>query len=278
MIITDKFVLLAAPKTGTSFTTAVLRAIHARRRLIGRVLPLNLQQRVFRHFQLERPGYREHLIPRFESVATDKQRFSRHGSYRDIPESARNLTIAANVRDPFALYPSSYLFGMRSRKNIRHLADPEVLKKNYPGYPDISFEQYYELIHQYSTAQYLQGIDLAIELGEQTIRFIHLFFKDPAEVFRKIDDNYIESESFREDMVDIHFIRQESLREDFKQFLQDMDYSQDECALVESFLRQNVAVRDRSERKMHKFYTAELTDKVLQRDALLFKLFPGYLP
>lgn len=278
MIITDDFVLLASPKTGTSFTTAVLQTIHARRRLLGRFLPFGLQKRLFRHYKLIRPGYREHRVPRPRLSPGDKPRMSRHGCYRDIPVEGEGLPIVATVRNPFALYTSAYLFRMRSRKQIRHIADPAQLEQEYPGYPDISFEEYYDIIHRFLTGHYLQGIEPAIELGEQTINFIHFFFRDPAEVFRKIDHDYIESGAYRDDMADIRFMHQESLREDFKRLLVDTGYAAEECALVDSFKQQNVAIRARTERDIGQFYSPELTEKVLQRDALLFKMFPEYLP
>jgi len=278
MIITDKFVLLAFPKTGTSFTTAVLRTIHARRRLAGRFLSYNLQKRLFRTYQLERPGYLEHRVPRIDFEDTGRERMSRHGCYRDIPEAYRHLPVAATIRDPFARYTSAFLFGMRSRKRIRHRAAPQELEKHYPAYPDITFEQFYQMIHQFPSEVYLQGVRPQIDLGEQTISFIHFFFKNPPDVFKKIDRDYIESEAFREDMVDIRFMHQENLRPDFRGFLQDMGYSEKECGIIDSFKQQNVAVRAGSEREIDTFYSPALTDQVLEKDALLFKLFPEYLP
>lgn len=271
MIITDSFVLLAFPKTGTSYTTKALRTIHARRRLWGRIYPSRFQKRDF-----VRPGYQEHRVT-MPATEHNKQRSSRHGTWRDIPEQHRHKTIASVVRNPFTRYTSYYLYQTRMRKNLLPVADIELLRKHYPTYPELSFSEYYDMMQRFQPQKLLQGVQPSIELGAQTVEFIHFYFKDPAEVFAKIDNSYIESGDFREDMADVEFLHQEDLTREFTHFLGRMGYSNAESEIAQNLKRQNVSDRSKSEQSAVQFYTDELKQRVLEQDALLFKLFPEYL-
>ncbi len=271
MIITDNFVLLAFPKTGTTYTTNALRTIHARRGLLGRVWPQRWQKRDF-----PRPGYREHRIELPAAPPYHKARMTRHGTYRDIPVQERDKLIASIIRNPFTRYTSAYLFQTRMRKHLRPVAAPEVLKSAYPGYPELSFADYYDMLQRFETPRELGGITPAIELGSQTVHFINFYFRDPEAVFRRIDRDYIEQERFREDMADIYFMHQESLRDEFGHFLRKMGYSDLECELASSQRQKNVAERKKEETSLGHFYDDALRQRVLERDALIFKMFPEY--
>lgn len=271
MIITEKFVLLAFPKTGTSYTTAVLRAIHARRGLLGRIVPERWQKRNF-----PRRGYSEHRILQLADPPHNKSRMSRHGTFLDIPGHALDKKIASVIRNPFSRYTSAYLFQTRMRKHLRAVADIDLLQKQYPGYPEISFEEYYDMLHRFEMLGNLQGIKPGIELGSQTVKFINFYFRDPKSVLAKIDRAYIEEKGYTEDMADIFFMHQESLRDEFVQFLREMGYSEQECLLAQELQQQNVARRDKKESDLGHFYSEQLRETVLQRDALIFSLFPEY--
>lgn len=272
MIITDNFVLLAFPKTGTSYTTNALRQIHARRGLRGRIWPQRWQKRDF-----PRPGYREHRIELPAAPPHHKARMTRHGTYRDIPVAERSKLIASIVRNPFTRYTSAYLYQTRMRKHLRPVAELEALQAVYPTYPELDFPDYYDMLHRFEVAQELGGIEPAIELGSQTVHFINFYFRDPAEVFKRIDCDYIEQEQFREDMADIHFMHQESLREEFGRFLHHTGYSEAECELAAGLGQKNVAKRKTEETSLAHFYDDALRQRVLERDALIFKLFPEYI-
>ena len=271
MIITDKFVLLAFPKTGSSYTTMVLRNIHARRSLRGRLWPLAWQKRDF-----HRPGYSEHRVLRPAAPPHNKARMSRHGTWRDIPEADRNKTIVSVTRDPFSRYTSAYLFQGRMRKNMRPVADLEVLKAVYPDYPELSFRDYYEMLHRFEVPSELGDARPAMDLGSQTVSFVRFYFRDPQAVFKRISPAYIEDKAYREDMADIRFLHQESLQEEFTCFLRDMGYSESECQRAGGLQQKNVATRSDQESNLAHFYDAQLRQTVLQRDALIFDMFPEY--
>lgn len=271
MIITDQYVFLAFPKTGTSYTTAVLRNIHARRGWRGWLWPLAWQKRGF-----PRPGYREHRVMLPAAPPHHRARTSRHGTWQDIPEADRDKKIVSVIRDPFSRYTSAYLFQTRMRENLRAVADPVVLRSTYPGYPDLSFEDYYDMLHRYEVPGILGDARPGMELGSQTVSFVRFFFREPEKVLNKICPAYIEDKAYLADMADIQFLHQESLRQEFIQLLQDAGYTQRECAMATSLKQKNVATRSKEESSLSHFYDEELRQLVLQRDALIFSLFPEY--
>lgn len=271
MIITDKFVLLAFPKTGTTYTTTVLRNIHARRNWRGWLWPLAWQKRDF-----PRTGYREHRVLRPAAPPYNRARMSRHGTWRDIPEEHKMKPVVSITRDPFSRYTSAYLFQTRMRKHLRTVADLDVLRATYPGYPDISFRDYYDMLHRFEVPRVLGDARPAMPLGSQSVTFIRFYFREPEVVFRKMSRAYIEEKAYLEDMVDVRFLRQEQLREEFTQFLQEQGYAEREWRQAESLKQKNVARRSNQESKLAHFYDEALRQEVLARDALIFDLFPHY--
>ena len=271
MVITDQFVLLAFPKTGTSYTTAALRNVHARRGWRGWLWPLSWQKRDF-----PRPGYREHRVLLPAAPPSNKARQSRHGTWRDIPEADRHKQLVSVTRDPFSRYTSAYLFQTRMRKHMRPVAAPEVLRAAYPNYPDLSFSEYYDMLHRLEVPAALGNIKPAMDLGSQTVSFIRFYFRDPEAALGRISPAYIEDKAYLQDMADIRFLHQESLREEFTQFLHEMGYSERECAMVARLGQKNVSRRGDSESSLGHFYDEALYEQVMQRDALLFDLFPQY--
>ena len=271
MIITDDFVLLAFPKTGTTYTTTALRNIHARRGWRGWVWPLAWQKRDY-----PRPGYREHRVPRPAAPPYNRERMSRHGTWRDIPDAHRSKPIVSIIRDPFSRYTSAYLFQTRMRKHLRALADLDVLRATYPGYPDISFRDYYDMLHRFEVPRVLGDARPAMPLGSQSVTFIRFYFREPEAVFRKISRAYIEDKAYLEDMVNVRFLRQENLRVEFTRFLQEAGYNERELSIARNLKQKNVAHRNSRESNLAHFYDDALRQEVLARDALIFDLFPVY--
>jgi sulfotransferase famil protein len=271
MIITDQFVFLAFPKTGTTYTTNVLRNIHARRGWLGRLWPLSWQKRDF-----PRPGYREHRILMPASPPHNKARSSRHGAWSDIPEQDRQKKLVSVTRNPFSRYTSAYLFQTRMRKHLRPVVPLEELRAIYPHYPDLSFREYYELEHRFKLLSILGGIKPGMSLGTHSALFIRFYFRDPESVLRKITPAYIADKAYLEDMAEIEFLHQESLGEEFASFLLNEGYSEQELARAEVLERKNVARRSEQESELNHFYDESLRQEVLARDALLFDLFPEY--
>lgn len=114
-------------------------------------------------------------------------------------------------------------------------------------------------------------------LGLRTEQFVKFYFKSPRRTFRRIDDDYIGAEKYREDMFDVRFIHTERLNQELYEFLSEMGYESDDLAFILDLGKILPEGKGRSaEQKWEKYYTPELKQFVQEKERLLFKLFPEY--
>ena len=267
MLITDQFVMLNFPKTGTTFVRDVLVRIHEQR-AGGNVL---------RKLCGKPAGIQKIEVPNIDA-SHKRGAMTAHGTFRQIPEAHRHKKVVSITRDPVSRYTSLYLFQVR-KKQLRHPpAEAELLKQSFPSFPDLSFAEYYDMIQQFGCEGLLKGIKPKVELGSHSIKFIPFYFRDPEKVLREIDHDYIASERFREDMADVTFLHQETLNAELAGFLLKNGYSEEECALIDKAEKLNESKRSGNEKDHTSFYEDGVLERMRERDALLFKIFPAYLP
>jgi hypothetical protein len=261
MLITDEFVMINFPKTGSSFARAVLKQIHR-----YDTLPNRIRRRVGLP---NKPPLQELILPVIDRRYPPGLR-GQHGTYRQIPLEHRHKTIVSIIRNPFDRYVSLYLFGWWKRVLP---AERSELEKAYPRFPDLTFVEYYDLANHVLRPNRLGGIQPKIELGLHTIQFIQFYFKEPERVLSEIDDDYIEQERYVQDMADVIFLRQRKLNQDLYQFLLNKGYPEADIRFIREAERVNTT-SGRSDRANWKgFYTPALIAEVLKKDRLIFKLF-----
>ncbi len=99
MILTDRFVMLNFPRTGSTFVRSVLRQLH---RPWWGALGVNLPPRASTRFQ-------ELTLPIDRSRKAERLgRKSQHGRWGQIPESHRHLPVATVIRHPLDHAVSSF--------------------------------------------------------------------------------------------------------------------------------------------------------------------------
>ena len=264
MIITHDFVMLNFPKTGSSFVRSILKQIH------GYDTP---RARLLRGLRLDRdPAMAEVLVPVIDKASSRGLR-SQHGTYRQIPQEHRNKTIVSVTRNPFDRYVSDYLFGWWQRHPP---APPEQLAAQFPNFPDLSFAEYHQMNDLFGRRDRLGKISPKIDLGLFTIQFIQFYFRNPAHVLSTIDDEYIDQGRYGSDMPPVVFLHQENLREELYQFLLKAGYSAEKIGFILEAGRVNVTPRASGPNKTDGFFTPDLARRVLDKDRLLFELFPEY--
>ena len=264
MIITDKFVMLNFPKTGSSFVRAALKEIHGYNRLSARLLRM-----------LDLPGsssMTELLLPTIDK-ASIRGLPGQHGTYRQIPEKHRHKGIVSVIRNPFDRYVSDYLFGWWKRYPP---ANTTLLAEAFPHFPDLSFAEYCHMNDHFGRQDRLGDISPRIELGLFTIQFIQFYFKEPDSVLRRIDDGYISHRRYLADIAPITFLHQENLRAELYEFLLSLGYSEEKIRFILEAEGVNVTDRENDQRQLENFYTRQLVEEILQKDRLLFELFPEY--
>ncbi len=266
MIITDHFVLLNFPKTGSSFMRAAVKEAY-RRRYGGR-----WREILYRLRLRKRPLFLERMLANAADPLYVRLK-GPHGVWRQIPAAYGHLPVVSATRNPLDRYVSRYLFGWWKTHPLERV--PLIIER-YPHYPDLTFPEYLEMLHLFGVKRRLDGIDTSMELGHHTVQFIQFYFRDPEAVFRRIDDRYIQERRYLEDMVEVRFLRQENLNEDLYRFLLEMGFQPGHLDFLRSGVRVNKTdVRD-ERHAVENMYTPDMVRSVLERDRLVFELFPAY--
>lgn len=256
MIITDDFLMLNFPKTGSSFARKTISTAYTNR--------ASFTEKLFVKLGMRRPSLQELFCPHTYLDAVDQ-----HGTFSQIPDQFRQKKLLSITRSPTERYLSMYHY--RWWADNPPAAIPQILK-SYPDFPNLSFNDYYEMQHSLSRERRLCGILPPIDIGDHTVNFIQLYFKNPNKVLSNIDNDYIFSGEFRKDIPDIHFIHQENLRFELKQFLLDqcrfkkshLDFM-DDSEIINASNKSSVANIDN-----------EIKQKIYSRDALIYEIFPEY--
>ncbi len=99
------------------------------------------------------------------------------------------------------------------------------------------------------------------------------FFKDPSKIFPLIDDDYVFSGRYKDDMPQIEFLRTECLNSDLYDFLKKMGYPEKSLDFIKT---KNIVRPENTPRKTEgqrkKYYSTELIEKVKYKERLLLRL------
>lgn len=265
MLVTDQFVVLNFPKTGSSFVRATIKRIHD-----FNAWPKPMLRKL--HIP-HRSSLQEFILPVIINENHPYQ-LSPHGTYQQIPEKHKNKIIVSITRNPFDRYVSQYLFGWWKEEYLH--AYPLYIYKKYPRFPDISFQDYYNMVHCVGRKSRLKDASPGIDLGMHTIQFIQFFFKDPYKTLCEIDAEYTQQKRYQADIPEIFFLHQEHLNQELHDFLIACDYPQEKINFILNAKKVNISRRSKHQQNLADFYTPDLIEQIRYRDKLLFKLFPEY--
>jgi hypothetical protein len=257
MIITDRFVYVHAPKTGGTFVSAVLFDLHG-----------------------VRWNWWTHALSSFRKELAYDTRYGRfiyhnnkHGTCGEIPASGRGRLVLATVRNPYDLYVSEYEFGWWKRRELRPYLEAVPEFSPLRGrFPDITFAEYVPLVNAAFRTHPSAG-----DVGLLTQKFVNYYAKDPAGVIARLDEAYVRSERFRDDLHPVRFLRTHRLNDDLATFLGEMGYSAEDVAHVRG--RGKILPRGkgrRADQRWERYYTPELRRLVREKERLLFALFPEF--
>jgi hypothetical protein len=216
-----------------------------------------------------------------------------HGICSEIPLGFRSRTILATARNPFQTYVSLFLFEWWKRPEYLPRYERAVpgFTRRFPTFPNLSFREYMELLHAECELPANRQLEDPNALGFLTERFVRYYFRLPrawhrapwdlAAVLRRIDDDYIEADRFREDMFPVRFIQTARLNDELREFLLGVGYDSEDIEFLRTLehvlpvggARLGFAQRSHSD-DWPSYYTPELADLVRRRDRLIFTLFP----
>lgn len=263
MIITERFVMLNFPKTGSSFARQVIKQAHFHH-------PPRLRQRLAWRLGAPQRMLKDVLMTpvHFNPVYNERARPVAHGAWSQIPEGHRHKAILTVVREPMARLVSLYEF--------RAWVDdprpgPDEVRALYPHFPGLSFEEYFHL-------QYGAGYEAAappgmrITTGPLTLQFIRMYARDPLRTALALHDGIDLRRCWREHFPRITFLRTERLTEQLPRWLMDQGYTRASLGFVRSKDHVN-----RTGRSRQHYFTPEMAEELRYRERFFYQIFPDYL-
>jgi hypothetical protein len=267
MIVTDRFVFLAFPRTGTTFARGALRQLYLRTEP-GLLARLGLRR-------TPSPArLRELILPMTDTVMAERAgRRSQHGSYRQIPAEARHLPILSVTRDPFDQVVSAYEHRFWRANPIWEV---ETLKAEYPGYPELTFEQFVDMMQAYGVRNLLKGKQPRARVGFLTLRFLKFYGVDPERLVDSLTDDFIDRGLFRAELAPVRFVHTENLVPELREFLAEVGFPAEATEFMASLPRVNAAEARRG-KPWAEYYTPGLRERVRHAERALFGMFPRYI-
>ena len=267
MIITDTFVMINFPKTGSSFARLAINRIYEQRRKspVSRILALAGFNRKGSCIELMLPQseFSNHVnVPRHQ-----------HGRREQVPREYSHLPVLSIARDPVDRNISNYEFRWWADHPIAHV---DVIRQRFPGFPDLSFTEY--LDYQNFNTQFRDtGIDIADDIGNQTVQFIQFFFNNPKEAFRMLNDDYIYSGAYRQDLPDLTLLSTENLNRELYNFLLQNGFSEKEINFVleEERLRPGSTQRKDDETRKN-YLTNNILKEIRYKERYLYRIYRDF--
>jgi hypothetical protein len=259
MLLTDDFVYVHMPKTGGTFVTEVISQLYERE---SEEPP-------------SRPGPLRPLRRRRKRTFSETRK---HGTCSEIPKPYRRKTILATVRNPYDRYVSEYEFGWWRTHPDAWNGIADRAKGIYPSYPDLSFEEFVDMANTLFPLLKNSHFDSGWSIGYQTEIFVRYFMRDPGRVFPAIDQDYLDSQRYRDDLFGrLHFIRTGNLNRELYGFLRQVGFTRREVGFVLEMDKVHPPEGGRTEDKLWmEYYTPDLRREIRTKERLLFELFPEF--
>jgi hypothetical protein len=261
MIVTDSFVMLHFPRTGSTFVRSVLREMRLQwwdpHRLLGGSPPATR-------------GFRELILPIDRTAHAERLgRRSQHGRWGQIPESHRHLPVVSVVRHPLDQAVSHFMHDLwRKQPPI----DAATLQRQFPGWPNLSFSEFLGFQQEVARPDALKGIRPTADIGCTTVHFLRFYGRDPDALLAGATDARVDSGELARALPPIRWLRHHHLTDDLVEFLRDMGCPRRQLDRVRNHGHENVSAgRDRKPWQF--FYTPEQERLARHRERLLFQMF-----
>lgn len=261
MIITDSFVMINFPKTGSAFARKMLQQVHH-----GSNASI-LEKACYRLRIKKRPFFLVHEEPNIREVTHRRGHLDEHGIYIQIPKAHIHKKVISIKRNIYDRYISLYEF--RNWEKSPWL-DVEMLKNKFSNYPNISFKDFMHIILDHNPIELLPEVNKSLTIGPATAQFILFFFKEPFKTLKEIDDDYVKSDAYKKDISPVIFLDQANLNEELYKFLREEGYPKRKVKFILEAKKINNSTPKHKTR--NDYFTPELYDLVNEKEKLLFKM------
>lgn len=264
MIITDKFVMLNFPKTGSTFVRKVLKQIHSEKESQG-------YKKLIQILKFKKDLYFNNLwLPNIRDNTFRNGQLDEHGIYIQIPNEHKNKRIVSIRRNLFERYISLYEY---KDWQITWKEIPRIVN-NFSNFPNLSFEEYMKINLEDNPFGYNKYVNKKLNIGLSSAQFILFYFKEPFKTLQKINEHYINSNQYINDIADVHFLDQKKLNWELYNFLLKMGYRKSKIEFILTSEKVNISTP--SNKSINDYYSQDLINLVKKKDYLLFKIFNNF--
>lgn len=263
MLITDKFVFVHLPKTGGTFVRTVVRDL---------LVPSRFMQKV--HSARRDWGLALPFFP-YKYVDLDQ-----HGSCEKIPDRYRDRTILSCYRNPLDLLVSQYYFGWWKKYPYRFFGDPQSVRGQYGSLDSMSFPEFFRASYDghiwFRHSAKRSGSFDPKYTGWLTCEFLAFYFntEDRIKILDSSSAGVYELGLVSELMYNVHFLETSALSSDLCNFMLQMGYDRRKVGYIKDMKK--VFSHRKGESKYIKYYTNDMISEVLEKERLLYDLFPEY--
>lgn len=262
MLITDRFVMINFPKTGSNFAREAIRQAHWH--------PPDLAERISRRIRRPERLFKDllmkpiHFNAAYNAIAVPRA----HGQVQQIPEEHRKKLIMSVSREPVSRMISLYEF-RAWEKEVR--PSVEAVKAVFPHFPDLTFNDYFQF--QMGLAyQSAMPVGMRTIVGPLTLHFIRFYAHDPLRTALSLRDDTDLRKEWSDHFPQVRFLHTDNLNEELKAFLISMGYSRKSV----EFIREKGKVNT-SPRTQRSYFTGPMIEEMRWRERLFYQVFPEYL-
>lgn len=221
MLITNDFILLNNPKTGSTYCRNVIKTLYRKQPVWLSSLGVSLR----------RGQYREIMSP---NIINPQRPKNQHGSFSQIPRKFMDRKKVSVVRNPYDKFISAYEY----KYYLKYPPSNEILNKvGFCDLETISMDDFARL--QMITVDHTHPNLSGLQVGSQTIQFIQMFFKEPKETLANLSDEYFDSRTYLSDIGDVTFFDQRNLTDSLMKFLGTLGQSKDALQMLKGLQRVN---------------------------------------
>jgi hypothetical protein len=253
MLLTDQFVMLNFPRSGSTFAREALLDLYRRHQGLGAIEELTLP--IVRTRSARRAG-----------------RKSQHGTREQIPVSHAGKRVVSIVRNPLDRAVSEFELGFWKQNPPD---DPRAIEKELPEFPELSFEQYLQMTWSFSVEDVLQDTRLDADVGPQTLHFLRFYAARPDQAIEALASEEVRRDGLAPLVRDVHFLHTEDLVSDLRGFLEEQGIDRTVSRFMLRKRRVN-ASRSRRGNSWSKYFTRETEARLRHKERMLFDLFPEY--